>query len=138
MFAGVLFCFRQSILVALCAICVCLVVCVHRAVCAGYKPLPLNPPVGVELPPVKSGCMQTVYLTTKGERYGMECDIRQGWMTSSYGNADSLLTIERVYSEFFQDIVTKGWILKPGCQHPTAEDWMQVQTPWAFKDRYES
>ena len=113
-----------------------LVVCVH-AVCAGYEILALDPPVEVDLSPVQDGCVQTMYLTTKGEFYGMEFDVSDCWAIATYGNASSRLMVERGYREFFQDAATNGRVLKPGCQHPTAEDWMQVQTPWAFEGRYD-
>ena len=91
----------------------------------------------VTLPPVKTECVQLIYFTKEGKRYGLWCDLSSYTMESSYGNCFRSVKVECGSDEFLRDTATTGWILKKGFHCPKDQKWLQVRDLWAFVGWYD-
>ena len=142
-FFEVIFGFRQSIFVSLF---LCSVVCAsddlsELVVFEEFTEQTMSiDPVNegkVTLPPVKTECVQLIYLTKEGERYGLWCDLSPYTMCSTYGSCLRRVTVVRdSCDEFLRDTATSGWVLKKGFHCPR-EKWLQARDPWAFVGWYD-
>ena len=88
-------------------------------------------------PSVRPGCVQVVYLTTKGERYGSEYNLCGSESVFSFRRRGCRRHLEICCSveDFFKHGRTIGWTLKRGARTPTDGECMQGL--WAFADCYE-